>query len=204
MGLPLQPTAAWWRQSALRGVLTVTIALAGLGLLGWLGLTRRPPSALIITGPHAPMAYPRAAERLIAGAVKRIWLMQYVIRAGGQGVINDLLLALVAARQRGVEVCVGLDQGLVYGTTDRDPKNDAAAAWLTAHGITVVWDEKNRTSHAKILLVDDQVAIIGSHNWTRAALTDNREVSVLITDGEQLAQIRELIMGLPGWPAASR
>ncbi len=146
-----------------------------------------------------PLAYPRAAERLIAGASKRIWLMQYVIRADDDGVVHDLLMALVAARKRGVDVRVGLDQGLLYGTTDHDPKNDAVAAWLKAHDIPVVWDELNRTSHAKVLLVDDEVAIIGSHNWTRAALTDNREVSMLITDPQQLAQIHQLLVGLPGW-----
>ena len=201
MTLPLQPSAAWWRQPALRGLLSVGLAIIGLALLGWVGLTRRPPSELIITSPLAPLAYPRAAERLIAAARQRIWLMQYVIRADDDGVVHDLLMALVAARQRGVEVRVGLDQGLVYGTTDRDPKNDAAAAWLQAHDITVVWDEQNRTSHAKVLLVDDEVAIIGSHNWTRAALTDNREVSVLITDAQQLGQIHQLVLSLPGWSA---
>ena len=125
--------------------------------------------------------------------------MQYVIRPDDDGVVQGLLQALADAQKRGVEVRVGLDKGLLYGTTDRDPKNDAAAEWLTKNGIQVVWDEQDRTSHAKILIVDDHVAIIGSHNWTRAALTGNREVSMLLTDPELLAQIRTLVMGLPGW-----
>lgn len=199
MGLPLQPSTGWWQHPVARGLLMVLALLLGLAALGWIGVQRRPPSELIITGPDQPYAYPRAAERLIASAKKRVWVMQYVIRPDVDGVVHGLLQALVEAHSRGVEVRVGLDKGLLYGTTKRDPKNDAAAEWLTKNGVQVVWDEQERTSHAKILLVDDQVAIIGSHNWTRAALTGNREVSLLVTDPEQVGQIRSLVMGLPGW-----
>lgn len=197
--LPLQPVDGWWRQPSIRTVLALSAFAVGLAVLGWVGLTRRMPSELLITAPGEPYAYPRAAERLIAGAQSRVWLLQYVIRPDDGDVVDGLLTALAAARQRGVEVRVALDRGLLYGTTDRDPKNDAAAAWFAAHDIPVVWDEENRTSHAKVLLVDDRVAIIGSHNWTRAALTGNREVSVLLTDPLQVARIRELVQGIPGW-----
>lgn len=199
MGLPLQPGAGWWQHPIARGLLFVLALLFGLAVLGHIGVQRRAPSELIVTGPDQPNAYPRAAERLIAGAKHRIWVMQYVIRLGDDGVVQGVLQALADARQRGVEVRVGLDKGLLYGTKARDPKNDVAAQWLIKNGIQVVWDEQDRTSHAKILMVDDRAAIIGSHNWTRAALTGNREVSLLLTDPDQLAQIRALMEGLPGW-----
>ena len=73
-----------------------------------------------------------------------------------------------------------------------------AEAWLAAHGIPVVWDEVSRTSHAKVLLIDDQQALVGSHNWTRAALLDNREASVLLTDPTQVGPIRDLLATIPG------
>lgn len=201
MGLPLQPGAGWWQHPIARGLLFVVALLIGLAALGWIGVHRRAPSELIVTGPDQPYAYPRAAERLIAGAKHRVWVMQYVIRPDDDGVVQGLLQALADAHQRGIEVRVGLDKGLLYGSKERDPKNDVAAEWLTKNGITVVWDEQDRTSHAKILLVDDRVAIIGSHNWTRAALTGNREISLLLTDPDQLAQIRALVEGVPGWSA---
>jgi phosphatidylserine/phosphatidylglycerophosphate/cardiolipin synthase-like enzyme len=199
MGLPLQPRLVarprWWSAMVLSGMTAV-----GLILVGWLGVARRPPVELIVTGPGEPLAYARAAERLIAGARHRVWVMQYVIRPDGDGPVQALLTALATARSRGVEVIVGLDRGTIYGSDQPDPKNDAAAAWLTTRGVPVVWDEDSRTTHAKVLLVDDEFALIGSHNWTRAALVENREVSVRLSDPEQLRRLATLLRGLPGWP----
>lgn len=199
LGLPLQPMAGWSRNPLLKSSVIILMIVTGLGLLGWLGVSRRPPTAVVITGPSEPLAYAHVAERMIAGAQHRIWLLQYVIRPDDDGVVTGLLSALAAAHARGVEVRVGLDAGMMYGSKQRDSKNDAAAAWLAAHGITVVWDETDCISHAKILIVDDHAALVGSHNWTRSALTTNREVSVVVTDPQQIARIRELVAGLPKW-----
>lgn len=197
MGLPLQPEASS-RHRWLAPVLA-TLAIAGcLLVLGLIGIARRPPADLLVTMPGEPLSYVRTAERMIAGAKSRIWVMQYVVRFD-DGPVGSLLAALVAARARGVEVRVALDRGRKFGSDEPDPKNDATAAYLAEHGIPVVWDEDGRTSHAKILLVDDAAAVIGSHNWTRSALVDNREVSALITDPAQVARIRELIASVPGW-----
>ena len=197
MGLPLQPEAPS-RHRWLAPVLA-TVAIAGCLLaLGLAGVARRPPTDLLVTMPGEPLAYARAAERLIAGARRRVWVMQYVVRVD-DGPVGALLTALAAARARGVEVRVALDRGKLYGSDAPDPKNDAAAAWLAEHGIPVAWDEEGRTSHAKVLLVDDATAVIGSHNWTRSALVDNREVSAVVTDPRQVARIRELVASVPGW-----
>ena len=202
MGLPLQPQLVarprWWSTAIL-----ISLTALSLLLVGWLGVLRRPPVELIVTGPGESLVYARTAERLIAGARQRVWVMQYVIRPDADGPVQSLLAALVAARARGVEVIVGVDRGKLYGSGQPDPKNDAAAAWLTVRGVPVVWDEETRTSHAKILLVDDEIALIGSHNWTRAALVDNREVSVRLSDPAQLRHLAEMFMGLPGWPGVS-
>ena len=197
MGLPLQPEAPS-RHRWLAPVIATLAVCGSLLALGLIGIARRPPGDLLVTMPGEPLAYVRTAERLIAGARSRIWVMQYVVRFD-EGPVGSLLAALAAARARGVEVRVALDRGKLYGSEAPDPKNDATAAWLAEHGIPVVWDEEGRTSHAKVLLVDDATAVIGSHNWTRSALVDNREVSAVITDPAQVARIRELIASVPGW-----
>lgn len=197
MGLPLQPEAPS-RHRWLPPVLATAGIAGSLLILGLIGLARRAPADLLVTGPGEPLAYARTAERLIAGARTRVWVMQYVVRVD-DGPVGSLLTALAAARDRGVEVRVALDRGKLYGSEAPDPKNDAAAAWLAGHGIPVAWDEEGRTSHAKVLLVDDATAVIGSHNWTRSALVDNREVSAVITDPGQVARIRGLVASVPGW-----
>jgi phosphatidylserine/phosphatidylglycerophosphate/cardiolipin synthase-like enzyme len=197
MALPLQPDpvpAPPWRHA----VIMVCGVVLGLAALGLVGAVRGQPPVLLISGPGQPLSYARAAERLIAGAQRRVWVMQYVIRRDEDGPVAGLLQALVAARARGVEVRVVLDRGMVFGTADPDPKNDDAAAWCVAHGLQVVWDEVSITSHAKALLVDD-TAIVGSHNWTRSALIDNREISVVLSEPRQIASLEAVFRGIPGW-----
>ena len=196
MTLPLQPGRPWTRGWQ---VLVGFMVFAGLLLaLGLVGLQRRPPATLLITEPGQPLRYARAAERAIASARHRVWVMQYVVRLD-DGPVLALMEALAAAKARGVEVRVVLDRGLLYGTTDPDLKNDSAAAWLQAHGVEVVWDEVATTSHAKLVLVDDDVVLMGSHNWTRAALTSNREVSMAVHGPQEIAAIAQFFHNVTGW-----
>jgi phosphatidylserine/phosphatidylglycerophosphate/cardiolipin synthase-like enzyme len=198
MALPLQPGRPWPRGwQVLIGLLGLLALLLALGVLG---LERRPPIALLITEPGQPLRYARAAERAIASARHRVWVMQYVVRLD-DGPVLALMEALAAARARGVEVRVVLDRGLMYGTTDPDLKNDRAGEWLQAHGIEVVWDEVASTSHAKLVLVDDAVVLLGSHNWTRAALTSNREVSMALQSPQEIEAIAQLFRNVTGWNA---
>ena len=39
--------------------------------------------------------------------------------------------------------------------------------------------------HAKMILIDDDIAVVGSHNYSQSAFTTNFEVSVLIRDAER-------------------
>ena len=45
--------------------------------------------------------------------------------------------------------------------------------------------------HAKVFIIDNEKAIIGSINMTRASLNDNRELSVLTENREVVRQLRE-------------
>jgi len=48
----------------------------------------------------------------------------------------------------------------------------------------VICDSPSKTSHTKVLIIDDQFALLGSINWTYSALSENNEVSVLIRSKE--------------------
>jgi phosphatidylserine/phosphatidylglycerophosphate/cardiolipin synthase-like enzyme len=173
--------------------------LVGLGVLGFV---RRAPMELLITEPGQPLKYAQAAERAISSARQRVWVMQYVIRLD-DGPVLALMEALAAAKARGVDVRVVLDRGVLYGTTDPDLKNDRAAEWLQAKGVEVLWDEVASAAHAKLVLVDDEVVLIGSHNWTRAALTGNREVSMALHGQPEIATVAELFGRVAGWPTSA-
>jgi cardiolipin synthase len=50
--------------------------------------------------------------------------------------------------------------------------------------------------HAKVIVVDDQVALVGSANLTSRAMESNLECGILIRSGPQPRAIRDHITGL--------
>ena len=118
---------------------------------------------------------------------------------GGSGPVRDLLATLGAARARGIDVRVVLDLGREWDTGAISDKHREAQAILAAHGVPVVLDEIERTTHPKVVLVDAEHAVIGSHNWTRSAFVRNREVSTWHRDPDLVARLEPLFLAVPGF-----
>jgi len=202
MAWRLQPRLRTWPPLALTLFAAAVAALCVLALGLW-GPTRTPPPTLILSGDGHPYAYARGAERLIAGSHKRIWMLMYVIHMeekGEEGPVNGLMQALAAAAARGVHVQVALDLGepAKFGQ-EPDLKHVEAERWLYAHGIHVMLDEPNRTTHAKVMIVDDSIVLMGSHNWTRSAIVENREASVVLSDAGIAKDLEDYCASVPGW-----
>jgi phosphatidylserine/phosphatidylglycerophosphate/cardiolipin synthase-like enzyme len=99
---------------------------------------------------------------------------------------------LIRARQRGVDVTVILEQS----RDERDflnRENRATAAILSQKGIAVRFDSLRKTSHAKVVVIDDRVVFLGSHNLTHSALSRNNELSVRIDSPEMARQIKSYL-----------
>lgn len=91
---------------------------------------------------------------------------------------NLLIKELIAGRKRGIKVEVILE---VKDNKDRATlRNLQSGKILAAGGVEVIYDSPLRTMHAKCLIVDEEVILIGSTNWTYYALTNNNEVSILL------------------------
>jgi len=205
MALPLQPdltpTPPWLGR--LLAALALALAVLVMGLAS--GARQRPIEMLLTDG--NPYVYLRAVERRMALARTRVWVVMFVVRLDGDpnvappdDPVAALLRALAAAAGRGVDVRVCLDYGRDRATGAPENKHTAAATWLAAHGVRVVLDELDRTTHAKVVLVDDRWVVLGSHNWTRSAIVSNREVSLLFDDPALAATLaRDLFARLPGW-----
>lgn len=80
--------------------------------------------------------------------------------------VSKLVTALVAARRRGVCVQVLLS-------------NAEVRRELSQLGFECKAIYSSKLVHAKVMLVDDVVAIVGSHNYTQNAFTMNLEVSLV-------------------------
>jgi phosphatidylserine/phosphatidylglycerophosphate/cardiolipin synthase-like enzyme len=87
--------------------------------------------------------------------------------------------ALVDAHKRGVAIQAVLDR------SQRTEKYSAADFLLHA-GVTVLIDAKHEIAHNKVILVDGEVVITGSFNFTGHAETHNAENLLVIRD-EDLA-----------------
>ena len=118
--------------------------------------------------------------------------------------VRRILDHLAATRRRGVAVRVLFDGGTA--ATEADPDADLrpnlpAAKALRAAGVDVRFDEEERTTHAKAVVVDGRHCLVGSGNWTSSALRNNRELNVYL-DSVALAQQFAAVFE-PAWKAAT-
>ena len=91
---------------------------------------------------------------------------------------NLLIKELIAAKRRGVKVEVILE--VKDGRDRTTERNRHTGKILSDGGVGVIYDSLFRTTHAKWMVVDGYLALVGSTNWTYYALTNNNEVAVLV------------------------
>ena len=84
--------------------------------------------------------------------------------------------ALVAAKQRGVDVRVICDR-------KKDDDDHSQTDRLVEGGIPTFADGRHHTAHNKILIIDHRLVFTGSFNFTRESESENAENLVLI-DGK--------------------
>lgn len=139
--------------------------------------------------------YPVVKEAL-SKAEKSISLVMFVIELSPYKEdlkAEQLINGLIEAKQRGVDVEVILDQNVDFvhpAVSDRrvphllwgEAKIKSIRAYkrLKEAGIRVYYDEPVRYAHAKTIVIDKRIVILGSTNWTESAFNKSIEVSVLI------------------------
>ncbi|MFC2061451.1 phospholipase D-like domain-containing protein [Elusimicrobiota bacterium] len=100
--------------------------------------------------------------------------------------VYKLCNSLVEAKNRGVDVRIILDQNVnfvhmdKYNTWEIEGKNRNAYNYFKENDMHVFYDDKTKYLHSKVIVVDEEIVITGSTNWSHAALTQNNETSVLI------------------------
>ena len=102
---------------------------------------------------------------------------------------NQLLDALIKAKDRGVQVKVILDQNINFESESTDDalynnKNQQAYEYLKKNNVPVFFDTKDTYTHSKVIVIDQETIILGSTNWSKSALTRNNETNVLIRSKE--------------------
>lgn len=105
---------------------------------------------------------------------------------------GQLIGALIKAKDRGVDVKVILDQNIDFEVESTDDavarnKNQQSYELLKKNDVPVFFDTSETYTHTKAIVIDGETVILGSTNWSKAALTRNNEADVLIKSKE-LAQ----------------
>ncbi len=130
--------------------------------------------------------YLSAVAPLIERANHSVYVIMFVMKydpGDDDDPVNDLLGALADAASRGVDVRVLVDEE----TRDSYPQT---IGFLKEHGIGVRLDKSSGvTTHAKVVIVDGEFVVVGSHNWTESALRYNHEVSALIRSGKAAEEL---------------
>ncbi len=124
-------------------------------------------------------------------AKKSIHMVMYEIRWYGNPDddshdVSKLGRALVSAHDRGVDVKVIMDDGYGFGFSNPDLVSAAKnwSAYFKSKGISVEFDWSNQTTHDKLIIIDDDIVIVGSTNWSQSALKYNHEANALIESRE--------------------
>jgi phosphatidylserine/phosphatidylglycerophosphate/cardiolipin synthase-like enzyme len=146
------------------------IGLATVLLFAEPALETEPPPAmeLSINTCFAPEGQCAAvAIREINAAEQRILVNAYALTAGA-----GFAEALARAKGRGVDVEVIADRNVPC-------ERHSGITLLTEAAIPVWIDHKVRLAHAKVMVIDGAVTLLGSYNWTIQASFNSEDLNVV-------------------------
>jgi phosphatidylserine/phosphatidylglycerophosphate/cardiolipin synthase-like enzyme len=119
-----------------------------------------------------------AIVREISSSRKSILVQSYSFTSA------PIAKALVAAHKRGVNVEVILDQ-------NQRTESHSSADFLHNMGVPTRIDDNHAIAHDKVMILDGQVVITGSFNFTKSAEENNAENLLVIRDPQLAAKYAE-------------
>lgn len=139
-----------------------------------------------------------AVKEALSKAKESITVVMFVIEGSREkenSKPNQLVDALIEAKNRGVDVEVILDQNIDFvqrrHASEWGTKIKSAQAYkrFKEANIRVYYDDPARYTHAKAVIIDKKTIILGSTNWTESAFDKNIETNVLIDSPELAGEI---------------
>jgi phosphatidylserine/phosphatidylglycerophosphate/cardiolipin synthase-like enzyme len=140
-----------------------------------LALTTGLPSTVCAAAPSATIETCFAPESDCAAfAVRAIDRAEHEILVGAYGLTtgSGIVEALLRAHRRGVAVKLIADKSTPCGRNSGiDP--------LAGAGVPVWIDHVARIAHAKTMVIDGNVTLSGSYNWTRGASANSEDLNLV-------------------------
>ena len=137
--------------------------------------------ATIVPLPDGPgtALYASLVLELLRGARRSVHVAMYrvsIYPSYPDSLANELVDALISAAGRGLDVRVLIDDCSTYA--ESADANLASAITLHQRGIEVRLDAPEETTHAKLIVIDEESVVLGSTNWNYYSLERNVEVNV--------------------------
>jgi phosphatidylserine/phosphatidylglycerophosphate/cardiolipin synthase-like enzyme len=106
-------------------------------------------------------------------------MFSFKVEAHKNSYPDRILGHLAKAAQRGVKIFVILEN--TGGPYDKlNIQNRQTGKLLEEKGIKVYYDNPKTATHTKLVVIDERLVLLGSHNLTQAALKYNNEISILL------------------------
>jgi phosphatidylserine/phosphatidylglycerophosphate/cardiolipin synthase-like enzyme len=133
-----------------------------------------------------------ALLKFIDDARREIFITMFSFKAGvhQNSYADRIAVALAKAAKRGVQVFVVLEN-TDNPYDDLDIQNKHTGKILASKGIHVFFDSPQKTTHAKLIVIDGKIVIVGSHNFTQSGLKHNNEMSLAVEDARLAREARD-------------
>jgi phospholipase D3/4 len=129
--------------------------------------------------------------------ISQMYMLWYRSESRG-AILFSFYDRLIEAARRGVKVRILLDSTTLEGNASptygrmRDSLNRFPGIEVRAVDFRPLSQYPECMLHTKYLIIDGRVSVIGSHNWSYSAFTDNRELSLLVRDAMTARQLRHV------------
>jgi cardiolipin synthase len=151
-------------------------------------MSKNPPQYSWATAQVDPVVgsafFPKAVD-LINNAQTTISICIFTARyyrGQSRNPVNELFDALRRAAYRGVDVRILLNADFQDSESARG--NEFIVRYFKNRNFQAAMGGKSTRLHSKLLLVDNQITVIGSHNYSARAFRTNFETSVIIKSRE--------------------
>lgn len=178
-------------------IILVSVILTGTGI--FLCYAQEPYQASVedLSGVNY---FPKVRDAL-RNAKKSIYMVMYFVNfdpKSRKSPVTELVEEVVNAHKRGVKVRVILDQNISFaewegrgGKWEKEEKNIPLFEYFKKQGIEVYYDNLFVVTHSKAIVIDEEIVVLGSANWTESSLRRNWETSCLIRSKELAKQLLE-------------
>lgn len=123
--------------------------------------------------------YYRIIEFLEEAKESIIICMFHIALPGEKHPTQKLLNAVATASRAGVDVKVLLDRDRDSDLYQSTVINTAAKSFFDANGVACRYDSAERLLHSKFIIIDDNISIVGSHNWSAGSYFQFDDLSLV-------------------------